>query len=969
MTTHTVLPAPKDPRWKPNAQRGILLRLIISLVTLSILFLGQFYGTLPSNVIIVSILVVFLTHLIGLIFINRELIRPGMGIINGGIIFGLFFVSVVTEGFGLFAMLFMILLTSMIVATTVSRVQAARSIVASVSVGLLALLFDLFIGPAPFRIPTPPLFQSLLWAGITIMALTSIYSIARQFNSFALRTKLITSFVLVTVMTLALVSFLNDRTSRIALTNDANEALFAAASQTRDSIEDFITANIFAVQTEAQLPDFIDYLSLPSSQRNSSEEKIQARDTLLALSTKDELHISSYALIDTNGITLLDTDTNDIGTNKSDREYVQHGLQTDEPFISSVEFSPRTGRPSIYFSHAVKNTRGVTVGVLRIRYNASILQNLVRRSNDLVGADSFGVLFDENFIHLAHGIDPNALFTVVFSTSDQALIADQISQLKESRLLPDIANEELAYIEPDLSVHLISALQNPDFPEYFTSKDIATENRTNQVVAISLDTVPWVLTFFQPQDVFLAPVTAQTQTTILLSVVIAIGVVALALIISQMLTNPIIGLTSVAQKVAEGNLEIQAPILTQDEIGLLAQTFNSMTSQINTLVTGLEDQVAARTRDLERQATLLQAAAEIARDATAETELDDLLNKAVNLTRQRFSVYFVGIYLLDKPQEYAVLTAATDIQGDQLLENNFKIQVGDSSPVGYTTITGEPTMATIDPNTPDILRNSILPDTRAEIAIPLRVGDDILGALDIHIADENQFNQADIALFRTMADQLSIALQKTTLRTEVEQTLSELETAYRRYTRSSWDALVKPGERSLGYRYHSLGTDSVHTQDPLTRMAWEKNQSVVSSEGPDKGSSLAIPMKIRDETIGVLNLQFEDEVALVDSQSLIEEVASRLGLVLENARLLESTQKRAESERLLSDITGHIRETLDIDAILRTTVQEIGEKMGVSEVEIRFDSSSELDSTNGSPATRNADPYIDPSGSDERIGE
>ncbi|MDQ7029452.1 MAG: GAF domain-containing protein [Ardenticatenia bacterium] len=185
----------------------------------------------------------------------------------------------------------------------------------------------------------------------------------------------------------------------------------------------------------------------------------------------------------------------------------------------------------------------------------------------------------------------------------------------------------------------------------------------------------------------------------------------------------------------------------------------------------LHHMVEERTAHLERRTRELQVAAEVARDAALATNLDDLLNQAVNLIRDQFGFYHAGLFLVDEHGEYAVLRAATGGSGQKMLAEHHKLKVGEVGIVGYVTATGESRIA-LDVGTDAAhFKNPLLPRTRSELALPLRVGDRVIGALDVQSERPEAFDDDDVAIFQVMADQLAVAIERTRLFEQVRATL------------------------------------------------------------------------------------------------------------------------------------------------------------------------------------------------------
>jgi GAF domain-containing protein len=194
-----------------------------------------------------------------------------------------------------------------------------------------------------------------------------------------------------------------------------------------------------------------------------------------------------------------------------------------------------------------------------------------------------------------------------------------------------------------------------------------------------------------------------------------------------------------------------------------------------------------------------------------------------------------------------------------------------------------------------------------------------------------------------MADQLAVAIENARLLREMQQTIRELEVTTGQYTQESWEAVIRGLDQPLGYRYRHLDVEPVTEQPPEVRQAWEQGHLVITtsqpgSEGDEQEvtSTLAVPVTFRGQVVGVLNLRFEGETVATETVSMIEEVANRLGLALESARLHQETQRRAARDRLVSEVAGHMRETLDVDTVLQTAVREMRQALDIAEVEVRL---------------------------------
>ena len=459
-----------------------------------------------------------------------------------------------------------------------------------------------------------------------------------------LSAKFIVAFLTVTLIPLGALGFLNARTMRAALIRDAHAKLLGAATQTAHSIDAFIRANLDAMRTEAQLPILADYLQLSAAKQRHSQTAAEASAILHALSRKDPLNISSYALLNRQGKICIDTSTANIGAERANRGYVQIPLKTGLPYVSPIQFSPTVpGRASLYFSSPVRDAHGKTVGILAARYNAAVLQQLLIQTNGLAGAQSFALLLDEHHIRIAHGVAPELLFTPA-----ARLTSERIAALKVAERWPAHASHTPAAELPDFQTQLSAAAHQRSAP---TSRFIATADTQASVAAHALATRPWVVVFAQPQDVFLAPIRAHARNTLILGGCIATGVAGVAIGLGYFLAVPVARLTRAAESVARGDLTVQVGVKQRGEIGALAVAFNSMTRQLQDMMIGLEQRIAERTqaeRIAQAHATRLHTLADLNQAISSSLHPDNILNDIAKAAGQLMAAPFVSFWIADE---------------------------------------------------------------------------------------------------------------------------------------------------------------------------------------------------------------------------------------------------------------------------------------------------------------------------------
>ena len=251
----------------------------------------------------------------------------------------------------------------------------------------------------------------------------------------------------------------------------------------------------------------------------------------------------------------------------------------------------------------------------------------------------------------------------------------------------------------------------------------------------------------------LAPLRQFANVLIIISLIgLAVSAVGVFFFTRRLLTGPLQALTEGALRLAGGDLNAMVKVKRGDEIGVLAETFNGMATELRGLYQDLEGKVEARTQQL-------QAAAEVGRAATSILSTDELLARTVDLIRDRFGYYHVSIFMLDETQRWAILQEATGEAGVQLKARGHRLAVGSNSLIGWVTANRKPRIA-LDVASDEVhFRNELLPDTRSEAALPLRVGERVIGALDVQSRSLNAFNQSDIDVLQVLADQIAIAME------------------------------------------------------------------------------------------------------------------------------------------------------------------------------------------------------------------
>jgi PAS domain S-box-containing protein len=447
-------------------------------------------------------------------------------------------------------------------------------------------------------------------------------------------------------------------------------------------------------------------------------------------------------------------------------------MDADQVYVSPVTLEHKGDEievphvPIIHFSTPIYDTarrfRGVMVSTV---YAASFLDRLTVEEGQvyLAGQDGF---------YLAHP-DPNQTFGFELDTEHNV----KVDFASAYGALLGSGNDAHTTLDQERSeVVALRRLQfDPRQPERY-----------------------WILIRAMPQGAVLGPVEDLGGLVSGVAIAVMILVALAALWLARSFTQPIVRLKDIAGQISRRDLPqlveslrqastgevVDKPILSarpvevrsQDEVGQLGTAFNEMAFSLQEQNERIQ-QIAVELREtnvaLKRQANQLHVASEVARDATAAGKLDELLDSAVNLIRDRFGFYHAGIFLVDRRSECAVLRAAVGETGREMLEQGYRLELNDRSTPGHVIRTGRFCITPDVGNNPEYGQDAWLPKTQSEMALPLRVGERVIGALDVQSEKEGAFDEDDVRTLQTMADQLAVALEKTRLFERAQAALEE----------------------------------------------------------------------------------------------------------------------------------------------------------------------------------------------------
>jgi GAF domain-containing protein len=377
------------------------------------------------------------------------------------------------------------------------------------------------------------------------------------------------------------------------------------------------------------------------------------------------------------------------------------------------------------------------------------------------------------------------------------------------------------------------------------------------------------------------------------------------------------------------------------------EQLNEANRELEDLTTNLEQRVNERTSEIEnvnkqteRRAAQLRAVMELSEAIAQLQDLNEIFPATTRLISERFGFYHVGIFLIDPEQQYAILQAANSEGGKQMLARNHRLKMG-VGVVGFCAQTGQPRIA-LDVGVDAVFfNNPDLPDTRSEVALPMSSGGKTTGVLDVQSTEAGAFSREDLQVLTALANQVSIALENARLLTETRAALLQVQEIYNEFTRTAWSRTVTQADQH-GFRFQTGRIELLENalQAPEVASAVQSGE-VMSNQtngSRENSATLAVPVKLRNEVIGVLHLESNDPLKhwQEDEISLVQAVAERAAFAMENARLFQDARRRAAKERLISEASARIGGALNLENILQTTAEELERVLGGSEILIQF---------------------------------
>jgi GAF domain-containing protein/HAMP domain-containing protein len=781
-------------------------------------------------------------------------------------------------------------------------------------------------------------------------------------------------FLLLPVISLVIAGIM---AGTIAIQNARHAAidrLTAIATLKQSEINTWVASQQEELDLIVNTPDVRSKMLYTLSARSEDPLATAAQDQLQVYVSVIATKGSSFEelfLLDASGRVRLSSDPSQVGASHGLQAYFIKGKES--PYVHPPYYSLFTAAPSIIIAQPVKDDAGRRWGVLAGRLS---LDQLAKVMTEEAGLGQTG----ETYLINAAGLLLTPLRAGGELTSGQEIRTEGVAR-------------GLALGSSGSEVHsgwstYTNYRGRPVLGVYRWFPDL-------QVVLLAEQEVSETLAFTR----------GILATSLVILVVVAALSAIIALLVSGRITRPLVGLTTSANLIASGDLSQAVPhTRRRDEIGTLARAFDLMSQQLHELITGLEEQVTRRTHQwqevnykLQRRAIQLETVTLVGRAITSILNLDDLLLEVVNLIRTRFDFYHAGVFLIDESGGWAVLRQATGEAGQRMLGRKHRLSVGGKSIVGWATANRQPRIALDVGEDAVHFKNPNLPHTRSEMALPLMVGNRLLGALDVQSTKQAAFDDEDVAILSLMADQVAIAIDNALKFSQEAAILEATSPVYRASRRialatSLDDVLGSVVDHAAGpyvdccaiYLY-STGTEGRGSGCVEVAALWDHAADPPHPPGtryPAQGSSLfedlrqeaAEPLVVTDllaeeidrridisahrllaeelqfravlilpliaagQTTGLLVVASRQPHAWTEAElRIFRSLSDQAAIAVENVRLLGEAQARAGRERVIRQITERMWRAVDVESILQATVTSLGQAVDAPRVYVRLD--------------------------------
>jgi len=770
----------------------------------------------------------------------------------------------------------------------------------------------------------------------------------KRVGSLSLRNRLLITFIFLAAIPVLLTGVVSGLINAQGLRSAAFDQLSSTAQLKANEINSWISTlqtNLGLVMQDGTSLYYANTI-LKDNTDATAYESLRNKFNELKKSTG---YFDEMFIMDKNGNILLSTDKDQEGKIAANQSYFREGIKGH--YVTPPTYDVASSSYSIVFSQPVEYQFGQVIGVIAGRANLAALDKIMLERVGL-GETGETYLVGSNYALLSQLRFKDAKIgeTYIRSTGTTKVIE---SQNAGSESYNDYRNTPVlgAYIWiPEMQIALMA--------EHDQSESLQASNRASIITGVLM------------------------ALTLVIAVIVSLAV-------TRSVVAPISKLVTIAEDITSGNLEVKADTQREDEIGVLAVAFNTMTSRLRELIGTLEQRVTDRTK-------ALATSSEVSRRISTILNRKELVAEVVEQVKNAFGYYHTQIYFYDKANQNLVMTGGTGEAGKMMLAQFHKVAKGRGL-VGRAAENNEPILVSDTTQNPEWLPNPLLPETKSEMAIPISVGERVLGVLDVQHNITDGLQREDVDSLQSIANQIAVALQNIDSTETVVKRARELQTVATISTAAATignveemlQEVVHLTQRGFGlYHAHVFtynektneldiiacgyreGDEHEGTHGTLS-IPLEQEQSLVARAGRTKqavivndvrsdagwlpnpiltetASELAVPLIVGDQLLGVLDVQSERVNAFTEEDASIQStLASQVATALQNARSLSQTQNQAERETTLNQITQKIQSSTSVQSALQIAARELGRALGMKTTQITLEPELQAGEQNG----------------------
>lgn len=538
-------------------------------------------------------------------------------------------------------------------------------------------------------------------------------TIGSKLQSMSLQTRLLLTSILLVLLPALITTLISTYISSQGLTNAAYDQLESVATLKENQIRTWLDTLQKNLELAFANQQSIQRASLVINQEEGNEAFLETSKLRFDLERYNGLsgYFTEIFIMDTNGTVVLSTVKEQEGKIFRNQIFFTEGIKGS--YINPPIFEPAFSNYSIIISQPLVGQNGKTLGVLAGRVNLSTLNNIM---NERAGLGETG----ETYL-------VNANFAALTNLRFQEIVLGK------------------TYVRTEGVTNAIETQTNGR-ATYNDYRDTAVLGVYHWIPELKASVMAE-----QDESEALQSASELFQANLIFAFLTIIIASAVAFIITRQISTPVIELANAADTISHGNLEVEVKVKRGDELGVLANSFNLMTSRLRDLVNTLEQRVTDRTK-------ALNTATEVSRRISTILDEKQLVTEVVEQIQKAYNYYHGQIYLLDTSGQNLVLAGATGEGGKALLDKKHSLSI-EKGLVGRVARTKAAVLVPDTSKEPEWLPNPLLPDTKAEIAIPILLGEKLLGVIDMQDDIVGDIYPVDIEYLTAIANQTAIALQ------------------------------------------------------------------------------------------------------------------------------------------------------------------------------------------------------------------